>query len=200
MKDWLTLALLAVIVAALYAERDKFLPEKPAPVVVAPTPTPPVRHLAPEGIFYLVEYVSVRTPHGITGFVPGEQVSFVSANQAKGLLTVTDGTTSVEVGPMQITNDLDVAALAKRQDQDSQHQLASIQEAERKADVQMRQKIDIEHANNVARLSSGAAVGANSTLDRASEAASSFDRTDQKYGYHSGYRYYNGSPYYYLYR
>ena len=79
-------------------------------------PELPMRHLAPEGIFYMVEYSSVRTNRGIVGFQPGLEVRLMGVNKENGTLTVSDGQYAVEVGPMQITNDLDIAALARRRD------------------------------------------------------------------------------------
>lgn len=80
-----------------------------------------IHRLAPRGTFFVVEYVSVRTPTGVAGFEPGREVHFVKADEEKQLLTVSDGKYQVEVGPMQLTNDLDIAALARRQDEASQH-------------------------------------------------------------------------------
>ncbi len=192
MKDPLTWLCVALIVIALgWVERDKWLPQKP-PEAVAAAPAPaPVRHLAPEGTFYVVEYLSTHTPHGIAGFVPGQEVHFVSANQAKGTLLVTDGKYQIEANPVQLTNDLDVAEMARRQDQDSQRQLQAMQTAAAKADAEFHRKIDIEHAKDVARVGSGAKVGAGGALDQQAQAASSLDRARQR-GVSSG------SPYSYL--
>ena len=191
MKDPLTLLCIALIVIAIgWVERDKWWPQKPPVAAEAPTPAP-VRHLAPEGTFYVVEYLSTRTAHGITGFVPGQEVHFVSVDQAKGTLLVTDGKTQIAANPMQLTNDMDVAELARRQDQNSQRQLQAMQTAAAKADQDFHRKIDLDHARDVAKLGSGTAVGAGGALDQRAQAASSLDRARQR-GVSAG------SPYSYL--
>ncbi len=211
MKEFFTFFALLVLGVAAYVQRDKWLTPPPPQIVYLPaptpvptaaprpTPTPPLRHLAPEGTFYMVEYLSVPVPHGVVGFVPGQMVRFVSANEAKGTLLVTDGTHQAEVGPMQITNDLDIAAIARRQDQASQGQLQAAQQEAWQTDQKLRQQIDIDHAKSVANVRSGAAIGSQTSLNRSSEAASSFDRADQRNGAVYGYPYY-GSPYSYLHR
>ena len=69
MKDPLTLLCIALIVVAVgWVERDKWWPQKTEVVAAPPAP---VRHLAPEGTFYVVDYLSTHTPHGIAGFRPG---------------------------------------------------------------------------------------------------------------------------------
>ncbi len=115
----------------------------------------------------------------------------MSADQAKGTLLVTDGKYQIAANPMQLTNDLDVAEVARRQDQDSQRQLQAMQMAAAKADEQFHRKIDIEHAKDVARVGSGASVGAGGALDQRAQAASSLDRARQR-GVSAG------SPYSYL--
>ena len=132
------------------------------------------------------------------GLVPGQMVRFVSADEAKGTLLVTDGAHQAEVNPMQITNDLDIAAIARRQDQASQGQLQSAQQEAWQADQKLRQQIDIDHAKSVANMRSGASIGSQTSLNKSSEAASSFDRADQRNGAIYGYPY--GSPYSYLHR
>ncbi len=202
MKEFFTFLVLLILIAAAYFQRDKWLTPPPPQIVYVtpkPTPTPPLRHLAPEGTFYLVEYLSVPVPHGVVGFVPGQMVHFVSADEAKGTLLVTDGTHQAEVGPMQITNDLDIAAIARRQDQASQGQLQAAQQAAWQMDEKLRQQVNIDHAKSVAGMRSGSSIGSQTSLNKSSEAASSFDRADQRNGAIYGYPYY-GSPYSYLHR
>ena len=196
MKDSVILCTLLLFAVLAYCERDHWMPQKPAEIVYLPAPTPkpmptpPARHLAPEGTFFMVEYVSIPVAHGIVGFIPGQEVRFVSANEAKGTLLVSDGKNQVEVSPMQITNDLDVAAMARRQDEMGQRQLQASQDAARAADEKFRRDLDIAHANDVAKVQAGAGIGGHSPLDGQSQAASSFDRLRNGY--------YSGSPYYYL--
>ncbi len=194
MKDPLTWLCVALIVIAIgWFERDRWLPQKPPEIAAStPTPTPePKRRLAPEGTFYMVEYVSTHTPHGIAGFVPGQEVRFVSADQAKGTLLVTDGKYQIYANPLQLTNDLDVADLARRQDETSQRQLQATQTAAAKADTERRRQIDLAYAKDVARVGSGPGVGAGSALDHGAQAANSRDRARQQ-------RASAGSPYAYL--
>ena len=189
--------LLLVVVAAIvgYVERDRLFPN-PVPQFVyatpAPTPPPPQRHLAPDGTFFLVDYVSVRTKTGVTGFIPGQAVRFVSADEAKGTLLVTDGNAQVSVTPMQLTNDLDVAALARRQDQQSQSTMLAYQESAKQADERMRQQLAVEQSKDVSKIRTSSVIGASSSLDGGSEAASSYARAYN--------RAVSGSPYYYLHR
>lgn len=95
----------------------------------APATPPPgaPHHYAPEGTFYMLQYVSVRTEHGMAGFEPGCEVHLKSVNQAKRVLVVSDGTHTVEVSPSMVTNDLDVANLARWQDEHGQQSLAANQ-------------------------------------------------------------------------
>ncbi|MBV9127280.1 MAG: hypothetical protein JO117_04260, partial [Verrucomicrobia bacterium] len=109
----------------------------PAPVIVQATPSPtpnivratpppapePTPRLAPEGVFFLTQYVSLTTRSGVIGFEPGQRVKFVRGKETT--LIVTDGKYEIEVTPDQLTNDLDLADLARRNDQTSQALLAS---------------------------------------------------------------------------
>src|SRR6266480_2831242 len=70
-------------------------------VAAPPAPTPIVdraaerHHLAPEGVFFLMERVSVFTQYGVTGIAPGTRVRLV---QDKGnTFSVTDGNTTFDV-------------------------------------------------------------------------------------------------------
>lgn len=160
------------------------------------TPPPPRKHLAPAGTFYMVDYVSMRTPHGITGFPPGEEVRFVSADPAKRVLVVANANGQVEVTPMQLTNDLDVAAMARRHDEQSQHALYLAQENARQFDERTRQQVMVANATDVSRTNTGSVIGTGSKLDEPA----------RQVGYWYPYRsnYYNssyyGNPYSYLYR
>ena len=197
MKDSVILCTLLLFAIVAFFERDHWMPKQPPEIVYihAPTPKPaPVRHLAPEGTFFIVEYVSVHVAHGIVGFVPGQEVHFISADEAKGTLLVSDGKYQTEVNPMQVTNDLDVAAMARRQDETGQRQLEASQDAARTEDEKIRRGLDVAHANDVAKVHAGTGIGGHSALDQQAQAASSFDRAALRNGY------YYGSPYYYLHR
>lgn len=109
-------------------------PSGGAPAAASAEATPSgEHHFAPRGTFYLLQYVSVKTPNGVTGFEPGQEVHFVSANQASQTLVVTDGKTQVEVGPDKLTNDLDIAAMVRQKDQSNQNKIAAYVQKEQKA-------------------------------------------------------------------
>ena len=83
-------------------------------MAVAPKPVP-ARHLAPEGTYYLLQYVSITTPSGIVGLPPG--VKITARTRRDTSLEVSDADDHVFlVTEPQITNDLDLAAAAARRD------------------------------------------------------------------------------------
>lgn len=88
------------------------------------------RHFAPRGTFYLLSYVAVKTDKGVEGFDPGQEVRFVEAHQDTHTLVVTDGRAQVEVPPSKLTNDMDIAAMVRRNDQAGQAQVATYVQAE----------------------------------------------------------------------
>jgi hypothetical protein len=91
------------------------------PVPTPPPPPPETRRLAPPGVLYVIQYASVRTASGVVGFVPGARVRLV---KDKGdTITVSDGTLKADVPVDNLTNDLDLAALAARRDAQSQDML-----------------------------------------------------------------------------
>ncbi len=143
----------------------------------------------------MIEYVSAPTPQGVMGFEPGSLVHFVKADEANEKLTVTDGKYEVVVDPSQLTNDIDVADLVRRRDQDSQRQVMIAQEAAFKEYQKEQKQIEIDHARNVASIRPVAPVGAkHNALDEESAPASALDRAAIQSGYYS----YENSPYYYL--
>jgi hypothetical protein len=78
----------------------------------------PEKHLAPDGILFLTERVSITTNAGVTGIAPGSKVKLIARDGDK--VRVSDGTTEIVVHPSQLTNDLDVArslAAAERETQ-----------------------------------------------------------------------------------
>ena len=78
--------------------------------------------LAPKGIFYLMERVVVKSKSGVTGFAPGMRVKLIK-DQGETLLVQSEDT-KFEVRGDQLTNDLDLADLLRRQDAQSQQALA----------------------------------------------------------------------------
>ena len=172
MKDWVIAGVSLLIAVAAFMTRHQWLPSQTVYVDVhndlarsPAVPSPPPRHLAPAGTFYMVEYVAVRTKHGVAGFQPGLEVQLAAVNKQKGTLTVSDGQYEVEVGPMQITNDLDIAALARRQDQQSQAELQVRQDAERKEYDKEITTRNERYARDVAGVRSGSVIGTLHTLD-----------------------------------
>ncbi len=91
------------------------------------------RHLAPHDTFYLLQYVSAKTPTGVIGFEPGQPVHLVEVHRPTRTLVVADGEAQVEVGPDKLTNDMDIAALVRQKDQANQAQIAAYVQAEQKA-------------------------------------------------------------------
>ncbi len=91
------------------------------------------RHLAPHDTFYLLQYVSAKTPTGVIGFEPGQPVHLVEVHRPTQTLVVADGEAQVEVGPDKLTNDMDIAALVRQKDQANQAKIAAYVQAEQKA-------------------------------------------------------------------
>ena len=117
------------------------------------TPPPGAPHrFAPQGTFFLLEYVSTRTAHGVAGFEPGCEVHLKSVNVAKRSMLVTDGKNTVEVHPEMITNDLDIASLTRWQDQRSQQAISAYQFSQQQAYQEAVDKVGIEHGNRVQQI------------------------------------------------
>lgn len=203
-QNLLCVVLAILIVSMVWYATHREPEPKPYVAVAPPTPTPkplPPRHLAPEGTFFLISYLSVPTPHGVVGFEPGTEVTLVAVHENNGSLLVTDGKYQVEARPSQLTNDLDIAALARRQDERSQQTVVAYLNNERDTFEKMQQKVNQEHSANVDKIN--AAIVEDSTVGRRqgllneeSQPASSYDRYLLRNG---GYSYSSGSPYSYFY-
>jgi hypothetical protein len=97
--------------------------QAPTATPVAPTPTPVVQRLAPAGIYFATEYMSVNTPGGITGVPPGTRLELV---QDMGeIVRVTTGQVQFDAKKYQLTNDLDIAAQVSSRDAAQQNQIAA---------------------------------------------------------------------------
>lgn len=83
-------------------------------------PHPP---LAAPNVYFTLTYLSVRTRSGITGLGAGTQV--VCVKDEGPVLLVKFGNLEFEVKRQQVTNDLDVAAIAARNDAEAQQALAA---------------------------------------------------------------------------
>jgi hypothetical protein len=111
----------------------KPIPQPLAQPIVA-RPTPPKKHLAPEGVYFLVARVYIPNDSGGTGLSPGTQVTLVSSSGS--ISTVTDGYHNFQIDSSQLTSDLDIAARVLKADAASQSKIAgsiakSIQEHEK---------------------------------------------------------------------
>jgi len=91
----------------------------PPPIIPEPEPEPapaePEKHLAPEGVYYVLSRISVTTDSGVAGISPGTKVTMIKPGPP---MRVTDGEHEFEATSSQLTNDLDVAAKAYRMESD----------------------------------------------------------------------------------
>jgi len=100
------------------------------------SPAPQQHRLAPSGVLYPIEYVSSTTKDGVIAFLPGRPLRVV---EDKGdTIVVSDGKKKGEVSADKLTNDLDLAALAARQDGDGQQQLADYLDGQRASNEAFR--------------------------------------------------------------
>jgi hypothetical protein len=111
-----TLSFLSILIAATLAY-FYFTAEKPVPA--------PTHRYSADDIFYLRQYVSVRTKTGIVGWIPGQELSLKAGQAAPGAALVTDGTYTSSVSRRLLTHDLDEAAALQAGDSRSQAILAA---------------------------------------------------------------------------
>lgn len=78
---------------------------------------------APPGVYFTLTYLSVRTQSGITGLSAGTQV--VCVKDEGPVLLVKAGNVEFEARRQYLTNDLDVADLAVRNDAEARQAVAS---------------------------------------------------------------------------
>ena len=206
MQDMRELVLPGVAVLLLLAgllnswlNHDDAQPAKdaqPDPAAEAAVIRPPSHHYAPEGRFFILKYVSAVTSKGPVGFEPGREVEFVRALPETETLLVTDGKYELEVSPRVLTNDLEIADLARRQDEASQFQVAMYQERESRAFYVQRMKAEMDaaervHAADARRIQAGVIGNWDKALNHPARPASSY------YGYAGSI--WQGSPYSYFY-
>jgi hypothetical protein len=79
--------------------------------------------LAPRGVYFTLTYLSVQKPSGITGVEPGTQV--VCVKDEGPVLLVKAGDLEFEAKRQNLTNVLDIADLAIRNDAEAQRTVAS---------------------------------------------------------------------------
>lgn len=82
--------------------------------IVIPDGPPGTKHLAPPGVYYMLERVSVQRPNGVLAVAPGEPVKLLVRDIKKGTLMVTYRDLDLEVPEKQVTNDLVLAQEAER--------------------------------------------------------------------------------------
>ena len=135
-----------------------------------PPPLPEQHRLAPEGTFYLMERVVVKTDSGVTGFAPGTRVKLIE-DRGETLFVKNDDNIRFEAPSDKVTNDLDLAALAAKQDAQSQRLLAQDME-ERMAAYRRGKEAEIpiydQQQRQVQARADAAAIAAkgNNPLDR----------------------------------
>jgi hypothetical protein len=83
----------------------------------------PHPRLAPPGVYFTLTYISVRNPYGITGVEPGTRV--VCVKDEGPVLLVREDNLEFEAKRQYLTNNLDVADLAVRNDAEAQQAVAS---------------------------------------------------------------------------
>ncbi len=106
--------------------------QRPVPVAVVP-------RLAPEGIYFLLDYYGVHTEHGVTGWTPGQQVKTVAGKTAdQNGVWVTDGQLQAQVDPTILTREIDLAD--KLRSTDSTVQAKASQQAIAARDQQLAQE------------------------------------------------------------
>jgi hypothetical protein len=79
--------------------------------------------LAPPGVYFTLTYLSVRTRSGITGLGAGTQV--VRVKDEGPVVLVKFGNVEFDVKRQYLTNDLDVADIAARNDAEAQQAVAA---------------------------------------------------------------------------
>ena len=82
------------------------------------------KHLAPPGYYCLLERVSISNDSGVIAFAAGSKLALLSRD--KGKMRLTDGHTDVVVDESIVTNDLDIADMARKNDAASQRQINAI--------------------------------------------------------------------------
>jgi len=98
--------------------------------------------LASPGVYFTLVYLSVRTRSGITGLGAGTQVACVKDEGP--VLLVKAGNVEFEVKRQYVTNDLDVADMAARNDAEAQQALAAY--------MAQRQQEAIEHREDASEM------------------------------------------------
>lgn len=176
-RAFLPLLLLATF-SCQKIDEQKSAQSSPGPSLIAKAPAPAVprpgqkehHRLAPVGVFFLMERVALITDSGVIGFAPGTRVRLIKDKGETFL--VTDSTTNFDVSPDKLTDDIDLGALAAKNDAASQQALAEFVRQQYEAEQRARQENTAmldrqQHDVDVNRAAQAAAAPRNSgKLDR----------------------------------
>jgi len=144
-----------------------------SPASAPPEPIAPANHrLAPEGTLYLIKYYGVKKVSGVIGVLPGTRLKLVKdLGETMKVKTADEYRIEFEVDSDKLTNDIDLAEWAKRNDEQSQKSLNDYMKQARDNYVADQQKFNplyaqqAEDAEN--REKERSTVGGRSTkLDR----------------------------------
>lgn len=89
----------------------------PAPFksrIDAPEAAAGEKRVAPPGVFYMLDRVSVETSNGVLAVVPGDKVKLLQRKPDR--LKLTTGTFDFEAPATKVTNDIDLALEAERKE------------------------------------------------------------------------------------
>ena len=161
------------------------------------------RHLAPYGTFYMLAYASAKTDVGVEGFEPGQEVKLVAVDRPAQKLVVSNGRAQVTVSPSQLTNDLDIAAMARQKDQNNQARIASYLQAEQEAYRKFERETAVKSAEDLERrkqaeVTEAQAQAATVQANRSAQTASTASVNNGGYGYYNSGGYGYGNPYSYF--
>lgn len=109
-------------------------------------------HLAPEGTYHVTRYLSVPTPSGPVGLLPGQEVQVVREAGARVIVTAptVTGTRELDVPRSALTDDLDLARNLAIRDRGAHDEFRTRLEAEEVAREQARLGLYREAAANLA--------------------------------------------------
>jgi uncharacterized protein YhaN len=125
-----TVGLIIVIIVVGWLGWRWYSPQPKKQSVSLPRPAPlvhqsPVRRLAPEGTYFLLERAALTTGSGVVGFAPSTKVNLAARKDS--ISTVTVGQDKFDVASSQLTNDLDIAAIVAQSDFAAQTKIAELQ-------------------------------------------------------------------------
>ncbi len=139
-----------------------------------PTPSAPGHRMSADNVYFLLDYVSQKTPRGIAAFAPGQQVlraESYSGPFVQGKLAVTDGITTMYLDRSLLTHDIDLAEDLAKQDSQTQAGMtaARLAETQRQQAAQVAASVvaakDVQLASQRRMIANG--VGGGTRLDDA---------------------------------